>query len=238
MKLQPSLLSFLVVSALGAQGVYQNANKPGDAICPRIEKDKDERLAFGQRNGGTLGGAVGANATAILNYVSGQRYFPQGARKNVGSFSAVSQKNKVMNVAELKGKVVLVGLWSTSCEPSAKMLMEFADLYPKREKFGFELLSVNFDEGGWRQILPFMTKNKGFFEGDMPVYIPGIGEHGVSQFMDVVNSLPALFVIDPEGNLASIQLGYEAKFVTNSLKRVLLEKPLGAPAAASQPPSH
>ena len=237
MKLQPSLLFFLAASTLGAQGVYLNANKPGDALCPRVEQDKDPNIAFGQGGTGT-GGKVGADATALLLYSAGHKDFPQGARKNVGKFSAVDQHGKVVNVADLKGKIVLVGLWSTSCEPSAKMLVEFADLYPKREKFGFELMSVNFDQGGWRQILPFMRKNKGFFEGDMPVYVPGIGDHGVSQFMDIVNSLPALFVIDREGNLASIHLGYEAKFVVNSLKHAIVEKSAVAPVAPSQPNPH
>lgn len=146
--------------------------------------------------------------------------------------------------------MALVGLWSISCALSAKMLMELAGLYPKADAFKFQILAVNFDlnqqdegegaiEGGWRAINKFMTRNRAFFEASkMPVFTPGQGKEGPSNFMDIVQSLPALFVIDRNGQLASVHIGYKEGFVGEALKRALLEKPLApSPAAGSAAPT-
>ena len=41
-RLITSLLLGLTASALAAQGIFTNANAPGDAICPRLMQDKTE----------------------------------------------------------------------------------------------------------------------------------------------------------------------------------------------------
>jgi len=240
-------------AALHGQGIYQNANSPSDPICPRVEKDKTA-LNFGARIAGTTGGKIGADSTTKLSYQQGQEFFPPGQRKSVAAFAAYDAKSKPTSVASLKGKVVLVGLWSTRCDPSAKMLMELANLYPKRGQYGFEILAVNFDEnqqgggsrydigieGGWKAINTFMIKNRQFFEASkMPIYVPGLGKEGPSNFMDIVHSLPVLFVIDREGNLAQVHIGYADGFVGKALSRAIVEKPLPpapAPTASPVPP--
>jgi thiol-disulfide isomerase/thioredoxin len=235
--------------ALSAQGIYQNANSPSDSICPRIEKDKTA-LNFGARIAGTTGGRIGADSTTKLSYQQGQQFFPQGQRKSVAAFAAYDAKSKPTSIASLRGKVVLVGLWSTHCDPSAKMLLELASLYPKRSQAAFEILAVNFDEnqqgggsrydvgieGGWRAINTFMNKNRQFFEvSKMPIYIPGLGKEGPSNFMDIVQSLPVLFVIDREGNLAQQHIGYREGFVGEALRRAILEKPVPVQPVAPAP---
>jgi thiol-disulfide isomerase/thioredoxin len=211
---------------LFCQGVYLPSDKPDAALCSKVEINKTA-LNFGAPGVGNTGGKVGADTIGIRYYQQGSSWIPQGQRKNVSSFSVVDSNSKTTLLSDLKGKVVLVGLWSTTCQPSAKMLMEFSAIYDKREKFGFEILAVNFDEESWKKVIPFKAKNASFFE-KMPVYIPGIGEHGPSQFMDIVYSLPALFAIDREGNLASIALGYEPNFVAKNLSRLISEKPKAA----------
>ncbi|MDP1831997.1 MAG: TlpA disulfide reductase family protein [Geothrix sp.] len=231
--------------ALLAQGIYQNANSPTDPICPRLEKDKTS-LNFGAPGPGTTGGMIGADSTSKLYYQQGRQYFPQGQRKSVATFAAYDEKAKGTSIAALKGKVVLVGLWSVRCDPSAKMLMEFASLYPKREQFGFEILAVNFDqnqqdggggiEGGWRAISKFKIKNRQFFDAShMPVYTPGLGKEGASNFMDIVHSLPAMFVIDREGNFAQLHIGYKDGFVGEALQMALRERLAPPPPAAPSP---
>ncbi len=164
----------LPACTLQAQGIYRNANSPSDAICPRVDKDKTA-LNFGARapNGSGTGGEVGADSTVKFYYQQGDHYIPVGQRKAVAGFAAYDAKGKGTTVASLKGKVVLVGLWSLRCDPSSRMLTELANLYPKREQFGFEILAINFDEnqqdggtieGGWRAMNRFMTKNRQFFE--------------------------------------------------------------------------
>lgn len=231
-------LLFLAACTLSAQGLYSNANSPSDPICPLIQRDKTA-LNFGAPGRGTTGGLIGADATATRTYQWGWRFFPQGQRQDVSAFAAYDEKARGTSLASLKGKVALVGLWSVHCDPSAKMLMEFASLYPKRAQFGFEILAVNVDlnqqdgggiEGGWRAINKFMIRNRTFFEASgMPVYTPGLGKEGVSNFMDIVTSVPVLFVVDREGRLAQLHIGYKDGFVGEALKRALTERPAPAP---------
>jgi hypothetical protein len=102
---------------------------------------------------------------------------------------------------------------------------------------------VNFDEnqqdgggitGGWRAINTFVIKNKQFFEAShMPVFTPGLGKEGPSNFMDMVYSLPILFVVDREGNYAQLHIGYKEGFVGGAISRAMQERP--RPAAPTEP---
>lgn len=253
--------------AANAQGVYTNAASPKDNVCPLVQRDKtalnfgaasshpnqDPKKTDNPVNGQVLsstGGMAGADAMGKSIYEEGDHYFPQGQRKDVSPFTVYDAKGQGLSVASQKGKIVLVGLWSTHCDPSAKMLMEMANIYPKAAQFGFQVMAVNFDlnqqdagdgaiEGGWRAINKFMIRNRQFFEASkMPVYTPGLGKEGASNFMDIVQSLPALFVIDRQGRLASIRIGYKDGFVGDALKRVLLEKAPAPAPAPTQTPAH
>ena len=234
-----ALLSACLALPLAAQSTYQNAGSPNDPICPQVERDKTA-LNFGAPGRGTTGGLVGADTTVQRNYRLGHHAIPQGERKSVSTFTVYDEQGKATSVASLKGKVVLVGLWSVRCDPSAKMLMEFASVYPKQKAIGFEILAVNFDEskviqgprfgsdvrleGGWRAINTFKTKNRQFLESvKIPFFTPGTGKEGASNFMDIVHSLPALFVIDREGNLAQVHIGYKDGFVGEALRAALSE---------------
>ncbi len=235
-----ALVSLACLTA-NAQGVFINANKPDAATCPRVMQDKSS-LEYNSQYGANT-----ADASAKFYHQEGVQFFPQGQRKDVSAFAAYDEKAKGTSLSSLKGKVVLVGLWSVNCAPSAKMLMEFASLYPKRAQFGFEILAVNFDEnqqedsgteGGWRAINKFMIKNRQFFEtSKMPVYTPGLGKEGASNFADMVWSLPVLYVVDREGKLAQVHIGYKDGFVGQALSMALRERPSVAPAPATPPPA-
>jgi len=241
----PSSL-FLAISGLtlSAQGVFTNANSPDAPTCPRVMQEKTELNYKSQY------GRNGADASAVRYSQWGDQFFPQAERKDVSAFAAYDEKTKGTSIASLKGKVVLVGLWSTHCDPSAKMLMEFSSLYAKRDQYGFEILSVNFDEnqqdgggieGGWRAINKFRIKNRQFFDASkMPIYTPGLGKEGPSNFMDMVYSVPVLFVVDRQGRLAELHIGYKDGFVGQALMRALRERllppaPASAPAPAAGP---
>lgn len=249
-RLPSSLFLAICGLTLSAQGVFTNANSPDAPTCPRVMQEKTALNYKSQY------GRNGADASAVRYSQWGDQFFPPAERKDVSAFAAYDEKTKGTSIASLKGKVVLVGLWSTRCEPSAKMLMEFSSLYAKRDQYGFEILSVNFDEnqqdgggieGGWRAINKFRIKNRQFFDASkMPIYTPGLGKEGPSNFMDMVYSVPVLFVVDRQGRLAELHIGYKDGFVGQALMRALRERllppapasppaPAGEPAKPSQP---
>lgn len=221
------LLAAALALPLPAQGLYLNADKPGDPVCPKLEVDIDPTV--GRREIGT------ANSGMVRQHQEFHRFFPSDQRKDVSLFTAYDGKKKAFSVASFKGKIVIVALWSYNCDPSARMLLELAQLYPRRDKFGFEILAVNFDAnrvtednralGGWAAIQNFQTRNREFLEQNpLPFYVPGLGKEGASNFIDVVNSVPLLAVIDRNGKLASLDMGYTPKLVAMRLSALIREE--------------
>jgi len=238
-RLIPSLFLALSGLALPAQGIFTNATSAADPVCPRLMQDKTE-LNYKSQYGRNQ-----ADASHNLYTQKGDWFFPPAERKDVSAFAAYDEKAKGTPISSLKGKVVLVGLWSKNCDPSAKMLQEFASIYPKRSQAGFEILAINFDEnqqdgggieGGWRAINKFVIRNRQFFEASkMPVFTPGLGKEGPSNFMDMVYSVPVLFIVDRQGKLAEIHIGYKEGFVGEAVMRALRERPV--PVAAPPTPA-
>lgn len=220
-------LTLLLSVPLAAQGLYLNADKPGDSICPKLEIDIDPTIGRHELSG--------ADGGMLAQHQSFHQFYAPSDRKDVSLFTAYDGKKKGTSIASLKGKLVVVALWGYNCDPSARMLMELAQLYPRKEKFGFEILAVNFDAnritednkalGGWAAIANFQTRNKRFLdENPLPFYVPGLGKEGASNFVNVVYSLPLLAVVDRTGHLASLDMGYEPKLVAMRLSQVIREE--------------
>jgi hypothetical protein len=221
------LLAMIMALPLSAQGLYLNADKPGDPTCPKMEIDIDPRV--GRHETSSSRGGM------IRRHQEFHQSFAMEQRKDVSLFTAYDGKKKGTSVGSLKGKFVIVALWSYNCDPSARMLMELAQLYPRRDKFGFEILAVNFDAnritedsralGGWAAIQNFQTRNREFLDQNpLPFYVPGLAKEGASNFVDVVYSTPLLAVIDRNGKLASLDMGYTPKLVAMRLSELIREE--------------
>ena len=65
-----------------------------------------------------------------------------------------------VDLADYKGKVVLVNFWATWCEPcqiEIPWMMEFQKKYGPR---GFTILGVSMDEDGKKAVAPFLEKSR------------------------------------------------------------------------------
>lgn len=227
----PALL--LTSGALLAQGVFTKPTEPGSTICPRLMRDKDS-LDYGTGTPGmnTTSGNRGGSMALTAHFQKGGGFIPRELRKSVAGFAGISEKGVATPVSSFKGKVVAIGFWSVNCDPSMRMLMDFAALCDKRTKFGFELMAVNFDEhrpveglnGGWRVVQSWSAKNKDLLaKAPIPMYVPGIGEQGPAQIFDPVMSVPLFALVDAEGRLAHLQIGYQPEDLVKALKPILLE---------------
>lgn len=224
------LLSLGLALPMAAQGVYTNAAKPGDQICSRVVITSDPTLESRA--------VTDSHPAGEYFYQHGHQFFPLGQRKDVSAFKAYDEKGKGISIADLKGKIVIVGFWSANCDPSARMLMEMAQLEPRKDKFGFEMVAINFDgndvssagssdstPGGWLAVGKFKQRNRAFFEQfPLAIYMAGIGKEGPGNFLNDYNSMPAMFVIDPEGRMASADIGYTPKLVAQRLSQLIREE--------------
>ncbi len=110
-------------------------------------------------------------------------------------------------VAEYQGKIVVLDLWSTSCEPC---LAEFPNLVALHEKHGEEnvvCLSANCDYIGLKSkppesyvpnVLEFLTKQKATFQN----VLLNVDADELFEKIELA-SIPAVFVFGPDGQLAN-----------------------------------
>lgn len=229
MRLMCALL--LLSTFLGAQDRYTTLDKDGD-VCPRLVLDGPIKAA-GSRADRTTGGLRGAAAIGEMTWQTGVKFIPADQRKDVSLFAAVDESGKAFPMSDYRGRVLVVGLWSVSCQPSLYLLGEMAELYGKGAKAGFELFPVNYDSERWRVISKFINQTRMQTElKGVKIYTPGLGSQGVNNFMDQVPALPTYFILDRQGRLAVQGTGYKEGDLVRWLKKLLLEPAAPPPAEA------
>lgn len=109
-----------------------------------------------------------------------------------------------VSMKALRGKVVVIDFWSVGCGPCVAEMPKMNARYATYRDRGVEFIGVNTDaavgKDGLDRIKAFVEKNR----IDWPQYFQG--GSGEGSFSDTwgVYLLPTVFVVDREGNLASI----------------------------------
>ena len=106
-----------------------------------------------------------------------------------------------VDLAELRGKVVVLDFWATWCVPCVAALPDLVELYERYHADGLEIVGVSLDlpeetDGGLTKLLEFVAERK----IPWPQYY--VGDSGFADGWGVT-SIPQLFVIDPQGKLHS-----------------------------------
>lgn len=60
-------------------------------------------------------------------------------------FEVTASDGKKIRAADLRGKVVLLDFWATTCPPCMAKMPHLKELYRKRHKDGFEIIGLNLD---------------------------------------------------------------------------------------------
>jgi thiol-disulfide isomerase/thioredoxin len=113
-------------------------------------------------------------------------------------------KGSEVSIAALKGKVVVIDFWATWCGPCVAEMPKMKKLYSDFHDKGVEFIGVSLDqpkeEGGLDKLKEYVEKN----EIKWPQYYQGKGWKGDFSTSWGINSIPRLFVVDANGNLANI----------------------------------
>jgi peroxiredoxin len=97
-------------------------------------------------------------------------------------------------LASYKGKVVLVDFWATWCAPCVKTMPDVQKLHGQYGAKGFTAVGVSVDEGGAKTVKRFLDKRKFTY----PMLLDAEGK--ASERFGV-RAIPALFLLDRDGNI-------------------------------------
>jgi cytochrome c biogenesis protein CcmG/thiol:disulfide interchange protein DsbE len=126
------------------------------------------------------------------------------ARKAAPAFSLRDADGRTVNLADYRGKVVLLNFWATHCGPCKIEIPWFVDFEQRYKDRGFAVLGVAMDEEGWEIVKPYLTKTK-------VNYRILLGDEKTAAAYGGIDALPTTFIIDKSGQIASQHVGLVSK---------------------------
>ncbi|MFP4429636.1 MAG: TlpA disulfide reductase family protein [Spirochaetota bacterium] len=134
------------------------------------------------------------------------------------SFDLPTLGGPTMSLADYSGRLVLLNFWATWCAPCVLEMPSMQTLYGTFRDRGLEVVAVNVQED--RDIVAAFVEEHGF---SFPVLLDGNGRT-TSNF--AVRGLPTSYLIDREGNLIGMKVGFhlwDEPEVIDTFERLLEE---------------
>jgi peroxiredoxin len=116
------------------------------------------------------------------------------------NFTLPDLGGKMVNLADYKGKVVLLNIWATWCPPCVEEMPSMEKLYQELKDEYFEILAVSVDVSGAKAVIPFMKKHKLSF--------PALADtKGTIKSLYQTTGVPESFIIGKDGIIAEKVIG-------------------------------
>ncbi|MBI5464638.1 MAG: TlpA family protein disulfide reductase [Ignavibacteriales bacterium] len=122
------------------------------------------------------------------------------AQRKAPLFSLKTADGKVVELAKLKGKVVVVNFWATWCGPCRAEIPAFLEVYQQYKEKGLEIVGISVDDDGWGAVKPFVAKYK-------ITYPIVVDNNKVARSFGDLSAIPTTFVIDKQGMIVERHVG-------------------------------
>lgn len=139
-------------------------------------------------------------AVALLGALAWLWLAPAGLRDSP-DISVLSIDGRKLNLADYRGKPLLVTFWATTCPGCIKEMPHLIELYEELHPRGFEIISIAMDYDPPNQVLA-MSKAR-----DIPYHVAlDIHAEAARAFGDV-RLTPTSFLIAPDGRIVYQKIG-------------------------------
>jgi thiol-disulfide isomerase/thioredoxin len=129
-----------------------------------------------------------------------------GAREPLELTLPLFPAGKMHDLAKDRGKVVLLDIWATWCEPCRYALPMYEKLAKQYGPRGFKVYAINVDEDP-DEIRPFVKETK----LTLPILVDQDAE--VVEKKLGIRVMPTSFVLDKQGRVRHIHEGFAAEFL-------------------------
>ena len=156
-------------------------------------------------------------AAALIIVLAVVGYFSLSSTKPAPDVAFTSLTGEKFSTQSLRGKVVMVNFWATSCETCVHEMPKMVETYNKFKDKGLEFVAVAMSEDPPNYVLNFTETRKLPFKVALDV------QGNAAKSFGNVRMTPTTFVIDKNGNVIKRYVG-EPDFAA---LHQLLEKALG-----------
>lgn len=114
-------------------------------------------------------------------------------------FSALSGQQ--FNTAQLKGKVVLINFWATTCSGCIAEMPQLIETYQRQHPRGFEIIAVAMEYDPADQVRNYATRQK------LPFPVVLDTDATLAKTFGDVRLTPTAILIDKQGNIMATTVG-------------------------------
>lgn len=127
----------------------------------------------------------------------------QAAGEQAPDFTLRDINNQEVSLSDYRGKVVLVSFWATWCGPCKVEMPHLDKLDAELEDRGFEVLSISTDDArAASTVKPYIKKNGYQFTVLLDKTTTVVSKYNPAK------TLPYTAIIDREGRIAHVHMGY------------------------------
>ncbi len=120
----------------------------------------------------------------------------------VPNFQFKTIDNKILDLSQFSGKVIVVDFWATWCPPCTKEIPHFIEL---QEKYKNEVQFIGLNVGEKESEIKEFIKSMGIN------YIIGYSNEKIEKSFGGISGLPTTFIIGKDGKIKAKAIGYRSK---------------------------